>query len=73
METPASSDAPTAEFRSEQCPMTFLMRHEMRDLGHQARSTPPREPTLRAIDADGAMLTRMIDLQDCLAQCLGAA
>lgn len=73
METPAPSDPATPKLRSEQCPMTLLMRHEMLNLQHHAWCPPPREPPLGAIDADGAMLARMVDLQNCLTQCPGAA
>ena len=65
---PAATSAATGELFGETRTVPTLVREEMVDLLHHVRRSPAGEPPLRAIDADGAMFTRVIDLHHSVAQ-----
>jgi hypothetical protein len=52
------------QFRREQSSMRLFVRPEFRQSTSQFGVTPPARQLLTSIDIDGAMLARMVDLQD---------
>lgn len=65
---PAGASSATLELRGETRAVSALMGEEMIELSHHVRRPPTGKPSLRAIDAHGAMLPRVIDLHNSVAQ-----
>ena len=65
-----SAPPPVAAFklRPEPCPMTTFVRQKAVQLLNHFGRAPAGEPALRPVYANRAMLTRMIDLHDPIAQ-----
>ena len=68
METSASSASPAEQLGFEASAMFSFMSDKMIELRNHVWSAPLSDPTLHPINADGAVLARVIDFQNTVAE-----
>jgi hypothetical protein len=62
MITATTTSTAAHEFSREYCAVSHFVVKELSQVGPDVRPPPPASKQLRAVNVDGAMLTRMVDL-----------